>query len=117
VICEASTCTTATLLIWDGDSFLLAIDGRPREKIRIAKIDAPEIRGRCEAEAALAIAAKRELVNLLEAQRILLVRYDRDRYGRQLARLRAGKAEIGELMIARGLARRWDGHRTTWCSD
>jgi micrococcal nuclease len=44
-----------------------------------------------------------------------MTRPPRDRYGRTLARVAVGGADLGEALIAAGLARRWDGRRRPWC--
>ena len=45
LLCEQGSCSPVTLLVWDGDSFILRDDRGGREKIRIENIDAPEIDG------------------------------------------------------------------------
>lgn len=116
-VCDERGCGAATLLVWDGDSFLLDHPGRRREKIRIENIDAPEIDARCQAESEGARQAKEELASLLKGNVIHLARMRFDRYGRHLARLRIGEADIGETLIARGLVRRWSGSRQSWCGS
>ncbi|MFO6447882.1 thermonuclease family protein [Erythrobacter sp. NE805] len=80
------------------------------EKIRIAEIDAPELRGRCPREKALAVRAQARLVVLLNAGPVRFERVGTDRYGRTLATF----GPIAEQLIAEGLARRW-GDRSGWC--
>lgn len=82
------------------------------EKIRLADIDAPEMRGRCEAERARAIAARDRLVQLINADTVAIHRTGTDRYGRTLARL----GTVGEQLIAEDLAVRWP-RRRNWCAD
>jgi endonuclease YncB( thermonuclease family) len=89
----------------DGDTFWWR-----GEKIRIAEIDAPEIRGRCEQERQLAVRARDRLVVLLNRQRITIERTGTDRYGRTLARVDG----IGEQLIDEQLATRWP-RRKDWC--
>lgn len=110
------------LRIIDGDTFVS--DG---ETIRLANIDAPELspRSECLAEANLAEVAKRELDTLLGASWAgsgsgvlpVIERAGRDRYGRTLARVASvdGK-DVGEELIARGVAVRWTGKRADWCA-
>lgn len=110
------------LRVIDGDTF--EMEG---ETIRIANIDAPEMspRSRCLAEANLADVAKRQLDALLGASwagtgsGVLpsVERSGRDRYGRTLATVQAvdGK-DIGEEMVAKGVAVRWTGRRASWCA-
>ncbi|CAM5283053.1 hypothetical protein AFEL58S_00008 [Afipia felis] len=97
----------------DGDTFWFR-----GEKIRIADIDAPELSPpRCVREADLGEAAKRRLLALLNAGPFTLVAADRDqdRYGRKLRTVSRGGRSIGDVLIAEGLARRWNGPRGSWC--
>lgn len=101
----------------DGDTIVL--DGR---HIRIANIDAPEIHDyHCEAELRLGLAAKRRMAALLAGGAIVVHEGDpdsgrlTDRYGRTLATVAVDGFDVGETMIAEGLARRWNGHRRPWC--
>lgn len=97
----------------DGDTFWLN-----RQKIRIADIDTPELSPpRCEAERIRGEAAKRRLAELLNAGAFSLIAGDRDedRYGRKLRTVTRAGASIGNMLIAEGLARRWDGGRHPWC--
>jgi endonuclease YncB( thermonuclease family) len=106
---------------YDGDTCTFTLPGVPaalgeRVKVRIANIDTPEIKARCPAEERGAIAAREAIVDLLRhAARIDLVLLGRDRYRRILARVLADGRDVGELLIARGLARPWEGHRRSWC--
>lgn len=97
----------------DGDTFWF--EG---EKIRIADIDAPEISPpRCAREAELGEAAKRRLLALLNEGHFSLVKgwRDEDRYGRKLRTVKRGGHSLGAMLVAEGLARRWDGARHPWC--
>lgn len=84
------------------------------EKIRLADIDAPEMKGRCQAERRLAIAARDRLVALLAGRRVTVSRTGKDRYGRTLARLGTSSGQLGEQLISEGLASRWP-QRRNWC--
>lgn len=97
----------------DGDTFWFK-----GEKIRIADIDAPEISPpRCAREGELGEAAKRRLLVLLNEGHFSLVKgwRDEDRYGRKLRTVKRGGHSLGEMLVAEGLARRWDGARRPWC--
>ena len=98
----------------DGDTFWMH-----GERIRIADIDAPETHPpRCAEEARLGKAATERLQALLNAGPVTLAEIDRDsdRYGRKLrVVLRNGKS-LGEMLVAEGLARRWEGQRRPWCT-
>lgn len=101
----------------DGDT--IVIDGR---HVRIANIDAPEIRHyHCDAELRLGLVAKRRMAELLASGTVAMLEGDRDsgrltdRYGRTLATIEVDGRDVGEIMIAEGLARPWVGKRQPWC--
>ena len=97
----------------DGDTF--RVNG---EKVRIAGIDAPETSpSRCAREAELGEAATGELHRLLNQGAITLVPIDRDRdrYGRLLREVTVDGQDVGETMIAAGVARHYAGGRRSWC--
>ena len=87
-------------------------------KIRLADIDAPEVFSpKCPSEAARGRRATQRLLELMNAGPFQLVSgsRDEDRYGRKLRTIvRAGRS-VGDVLIAEGLARRWDGARRSWC--
>lgn len=89
------------------------------EKIRIEDIDAPEISNpKCASEEALGQRAKHRLLELLNAGPFQLVRAgdrDKDRYGRLLRVIERDGQSLGGILVAEGLARRWDGARHPWC--
>lgn len=98
----------------DGDTIWFA-----GEKIRIEDIDTPEIsRPKCDYEKALGQRAKRRLLELLNAGAFQVVHNggrDKDRYGRLLRVIERDGQSLGDILIAEGLARRWDGARHPWC--
>lgn len=97
----------------DGDTFRLGGD-----KIRIADIDTPELHpARCAYEQALGEAAKQRLLDLLNAGPFDLKSIDRDtdRYGRKLRVVMRGGRSLGDILVAEGLARTWEGRRRGWC--
>lgn len=88
------------------------------EKIRMMGYDTPEpttdICGGFK-EIDLANLATRRLVQLLSENPFTISRDGKDKYGRTLATIRIGEADVGEILIAEGLARAWpDGHEF-WC--
>ena len=97
----------------DGDTFRYG-----GEKIRIADIDTPELRGRCAYEKELAARATRRLAMLLAAGPFQLdpVERDEDRYGRKLRIVTRGGRSIGDQLVSEGLARTWSGRREPWCA-
>ena len=109
-ICGAGRRTDCVV---DGDTFWFR-----GETIRIADIDAPEVSPpRCQREADLGEATTRRLQSLLNAGPFTLVAVarDQDQYGRKLRIVSRGGRSIGEMLVAEGLARRWDGPRRSWC--
>ncbi|HZG47467.1 MAG TPA: thermonuclease family protein [Allosphingosinicella sp.] len=96
----------------DGDTFDYA-----GERIRIADIDTPELRARCEEESRLARAATARLRSLLTSGPFELKRLgrDEDRYGRKLRIVTRGGHSLGDVLVSEGLARTWTGRREPWC--
>ncbi|GHA15759.1 hypothetical protein GCM10007989_08200 [Devosia pacifica] len=98
----------------DGDTIWLR-----GEKIRIADINTPEIsRPSCASEAALGERAKQRLMQLLNEGEFRVERRgsrDTDRYGRSLRVLTRDGNSLGEVLVAEGLAHRWEGRMLSWC--
>jgi micrococcal nuclease len=95
----------------DGDTFWLK-----GEKIRIANIDTPELgKPACLDEMERAAKATRRLVELLNGGDLALNREGLDQYGRTLATLGRDGVDIGDVLVAEGLARTWTGRRESWC--
>ena len=105
--------------VYDGDTFysemldcgwgLAAI----KPKFRIARIDTPEKgwRAQTDRERALAIEAKDFLKKLItESDQVLVYSEDgRGKYGRWLVEVVCDGLNAGDLLIEKGLARRYDG--------
>jgi endonuclease YncB( thermonuclease family) len=100
----------------DGDTIE---DLRTEITYRLVNIDTPETgsRAQCAAERALGNRAT-------EAVRLLIARTERlelrptgrmDRYGRTIAFVLLDGRDMGETLIAEGLARPWRGRREPWC--
>lgn len=97
--------------IVDGDTVLLS-----GERIRIANVDAPEVRlAQCESEARLGRLATDRLRGLLIEGPAVVRREGEDRFGRTLARISVNGRDVGDRLVNEGLARRWDGRRQPWC--
>jgi endonuclease YncB( thermonuclease family) len=97
----------------DGDTFYLG-----GEKIRIAGIDAPETHpSRCPSEEALGNAATARLQELLSGGAITLssIDRDRDRYGRLLRNVAVDGQDVGDTLVAEGVARPYGSGRRSWC--
>ena len=92
-------------------------------RVRLAGIDAPELRGKCARERALAERARAYLLARLEGGKRAQVRLRDIRYGkyagRVLARVEtAGGEDLGRGLLAAGLARPYAGRaRTSWCEE
>lgn len=89
-----------------------------RATFRIANIDAPEIAGKCDVERRLAIQA-RDFTRAWLARGQVTIRQQHPRgidpYGRVLVLVDRNGEDLGEALIAAGLARKWDGKRRPWC--
>lgn len=95
--------------IVDGDTFW-----SNGEKIRIADIDAPEMRGQCSSESQKARRSRDRLAQLLD-DKFEVRRTGTDRYGRTLAIVLVGGRSVGDHLVREGLARTWSGRREPWC--
>lgn len=96
----------------DGDTLDCA--GR---RVRLVNIDAPELHGRCPAENQMAERAKLAAMIALATSPIHVTPDGgKDRYGRLLARVVVDGRDLGETLIAQGLARPYaGGPRRGWC--
>ena len=93
----------AIVRVMDGDSLRVG-----ETEIRIAGIDAPELRQSCTDAAgrpwACGEAARSALERLVRAPGLVCERHAVDRYGRSLAHCRTEAGDIGAAMAAEGLA-------------
>ncbi|WP_064713530.1 thermonuclease family protein [Rhizobium bangladeshense] len=97
----------------DGDTFWFR-----GAKIRIADIDTPELSPpRCERERQRGMAAKQRLLEILNSGPLLFKRaaQDEDRFGRKLRVVHRGDRSVGDILVAEGLARKWEGSGQSWC--
>lgn len=97
----------------DGDTFWFR-----GEKIRIADIDTPELSPpRCQRERELGLAAKNRLLDILNSGPLSfkVVARDEDRFGRKLRIVYRDRRSVGDILVAEGLARKWQGSRRSWC--
>lgn len=106
----------------DGDTLKLKVHiwlGQTVEvDVRVAGIDAPELRGKCPAERAKAAEARDYLNSLVGGRAIRIAQIRNDKYGgRVIADVTEPEAgDIAAAMLARGLARDYDGgKRDPWC--
>lgn len=86
---------------------------------RLVNIDTPETgpRARCAAERTLGDRATRQARTLISAADTVELRPTGriDRYGRTIAFVLIDGRDLGETLIADGLARPWRGRREPWC--
>ncbi|MCM2476824.1 thermonuclease family protein [Rhizobium sp. CG5] len=97
----------------DGDTFWFR-----GEKIRIADIDTPELSPpRCERERERGLAAKQRLLDILNSGPLSFkaAARDEDRFGRKLRIVYRERRSVGDILVAEGLARKWEGSRRSWC--
>lgn len=87
--------------------------------VRISGIDTPELRGKCERERNMAVAARNEVRQLLESGGVVLSDIKLEKYaGRVLAQVTTSEGiQIGDYLIAKRLARPYQGKtRLGWCA-
>lgn len=99
----------------DGDTFRL----NGGERVRIAGIDAPETRAdqaKCRVEIERGRAATRAAVALLKGRTVSIERVGAS-YGRMVARVTLDGHDVGQDLIARGIAKPWPLGRPKpdWC--
>ncbi len=104
----------------DGDTIKMRaqiwIDQELVISVRVAGIDAPELfRPKCAAEKARAREAKTFVENFLSSGEAVLRDVAYGKYaGRVVARIEAAGADLGEALVAEGLA--VNGARGSWCA-
>jgi endonuclease YncB( thermonuclease family) len=113
-----------TIRVIDGDTIKAS---NLRAPVRLLGYDAPELHKsvrsgyRCEAERQLGLQAKAELERILAPSpknKVVIKRtIARDEWGRRLARVTSNGRDVGQLLIARGLAKPWKigTPRPRWC--
>ncbi|PTM90144.1 excalibur calcium-binding domain-containing protein [Mycoplana dimorpha] len=110
----------AGISLVDGDT--IKIDG---QTIRIVEIDTPEtFQPRCEQELIKGLAAKERLRALLQSGPVTFKPTGTDRYKRTLAKVYAGKVNVGKALIAEGHALPYQpgieaklARLKVWCGD
>ncbi len=105
--------------VYDGDTVEL-LCGTKTQTARLVGFDTPETKAPgCAAEAALGLRAKLRLGDLVARGRDGVQMDDRgwDRYGRRLIEMRIDGRDVGQVLIAEGLAVAYDGGtRVDWCA-
>ncbi len=107
---------SANWRVIDGDTYQ---DMNTGERVRLENIDTPETgpRARCTAERNLGNRATQQARSFITNARQLDVRRTGriDRYDRVIALIEIDGRDLGQMMIAEGLARPWRGRREPWC--
>ena len=109
--------------ILDGDTFAayvnIAPDVRITVRVRLINVDTPEMNGKCESEIARAKLARARTAELIPVGTVVeLTGIKDDKY---LGRIDAYVAmpdgrDVGEVLLAEHLARRYSGgRRESWC--
>lgn len=99
--------------IVDGDTIWL--EG---QNLRLESYDTPEpYNDICggQAEVALAHRASARLLELLNGNAFTVETHGVDRYDRTLATIKIAGRDVGDILIAEGLARSWPNGREFWC--
>jgi micrococcal nuclease len=97
---------------YDGDT----LRSPAGERIRVKGIDTPEIKGACAYERRLALEARDYVTAVVRSSRTTEIRrVGIDKYGRTLAYVLVDGKDLGDEMVSRGLARKWEGRRRSWC--
>ncbi len=112
------------LRVIDGDTIAVRariwIGQSVETRVRIAGVDAPELRGDCVLEIELATAARDQVAEVIGNAPAILRDVRHDKFGgRVLARVESDTGEyIATLLITAGLGRPYDGgKRAPWCGD
>ncbi len=106
--------------VYDGDT--LTVDAEPwpgltaRTSVRVAGVDTPEIRGKCQSEKDLAVRA-RDFVRATVGAHVQLTDVRLGKYaGRVVADVWVNEQKLSDLLIAENLGRPYHGgRREGWC--
>jgi len=110
--------------IYDADTFRVNIKSWPdivgsRMSVRVLRVDAPEIRGKCESEKKAARLAKQFTVEFLRAGSYIELRnIKRGKYFRILAEVYVDGLNLADALIKAKHARPYEGgKRAGWCQS
>jgi endonuclease YncB( thermonuclease family) len=100
----------ASVTIWLGQEV--------RTTVRLAGIDAAELRAPCPGARERAAAAKAFLAARLEGGTVTLTAIETDKYGGRVVAHVADAAgdDMAAALLAEGLARAYEGRRPDWCT-
>ena len=89
-------------------------------RIRLDGVDAPELKGKCESERLMALAARALMVKLADGGRVVLRDIQYGKYaGRVVARVETpAGTDFSRALQEAGLGHAYDGRRrATWCDN
>ena len=101
--------------VYDGDTITVAsrlpYKKSPlyRFRVRLARIDAPEIKGKTKYEKECAVISRDELASWIYQKRVHLKQNRTEKYGRLLAEVYCEGVNVSDWMLARGYAVPYDG--------
>jgi micrococcal nuclease len=100
--------------VYDGDTITVAARHRRRGpaylfKVRLAGIDAPEMRGGSDLEKQAAIAARDWLRQMIEGRAVTLEKVTTEKYGRLLATVMHRGRNVCHALVEQGHAVSYDG--------
>jgi micrococcal nuclease len=108
--------------VYDGDTIKVNVKAWPaliglNMSIRVNGIDAPEIRGKCLKESAMALQARDFAINFTNSGTVELYNITRGKYFRIAADVMVNGKSLGDELIKANLARPYDGKsaRLSWC--
>jgi endonuclease YncB( thermonuclease family) len=106
----------------DGDTFEARVRIWPgtdvTTKVRLRTVDTPEMSYRCDEERVKAYAAREALTAMLRQGSVTITNVQQDKYGGRVDAdvATAGTPSVADALIARGLARPYEGGRKAdWC--
>lgn len=94
----AETITGKVISVADGDTITILVD-KIKHRIRLAEIDAPELKGQPYGKA-----SKAHLSALVHNKLVLVEYTKKDRYGRLIGTVTSQKVNVNEAMVKAGLA-------------
>jgi endonuclease YncB( thermonuclease family) len=116
------THSARVLRVIDGDTFEARVRVRPglevTTRVRLRRIDAPELHARCAREYLKAEAARSALQRILSAGGVTVSQVGRDKYRGRIDAAVATRniADVSATMLKGGFARSYDGgRRDGWC--
>ncbi|ACM31130.1 nuclease [Rhizobium rhizogenes] len=113
--CENSACEPVTLRIEGGDSFVIYRWGNHHEPVRIANIDAPYGRARCERERERALMAAGRLGQFLNGSTFTMARVGTDRRGNSIAFVSINRRDLGHHLVREQLVWPREPKHRFWC--